>query len=155
MYKKILLPLDGSQLSECALEYAKAIARPLFDCEVVLFMAVEPSGSEIIRGGEAAAVSDIVRAAQKEAETDAKEYLSRISAKLNNEGLGSSIVVVGGSPADEILKYSKEAKVDLIVMSTHGRSGLSRFIAGSVARKVIDHSAIPVLIVPPKGCRIN
>ena len=155
MYKKILLPLDGSQLSECALEHARVIARALGDCEIVLLMAVEPTSGEIIRGGEAAAVSDILVAAQKEAETDAKEYLSRISAKLNEEGLRSSLAVLGGPPADEILKYSREANVDLIVMSTHGRSGLSRFIAGSVARKVIDHSAIPVLIVPPRGCRIS
>jgi nucleotide-binding universal stress UspA family protein len=152
MYKKILLPLDGSPLSECALEHGKAIARAL-DGEVILFMAFEPTGSEIIRGGEAAAVSDIVMAAQKEAEAESREYLSRISAKLSTEGLKISIVVMGGPPADEILKYSKEADVDLIVMSTHGRSGLSRFLAGSVARKVIDHSVIPVLIVPASGCR--
>ena len=153
MYERILLPLDGSPLSECALDHARAIAQALGDCEVILFMAVEPAGGQITRGG--AAVSDIVRAAQKEAEADSKEYLSRISAKLNKEGLRTSILVVGGPPSDEILKYSKEANVDLIVMSTHGRSGLSRFIAGSVARKVIDHSAVPVLIVPPKGSRIS
>jgi nucleotide-binding universal stress UspA family protein len=62
-------------------------------------------------------------------------------------------VVTDGRPADEILNYATDNKVDLIIMSTHGRSGVSRWFFGSVAEKVIRHATVPVLISPPRGTR--
>ncbi len=148
MYKKILVPLDGSPLAECALEAATTIAKGLDINEVTLFTAVEPTSSPILRGGYSP--DDRIRA-QKQAESTMRDYLTQVAERL--DGVKSNPVVVYGFAAEEILKYSKEAGIDLIIMSTHGRSGVSKWLTGSVATKVINHSTIPVLIVPPSGCR--
>ncbi len=73
--------------------------------------------------------------------------------RLKKEGISTQGVVVWGRPADEILKYINENKTDLVIMSTHGRSGIPRWAFGSVADKVIRHSTAPVLIIPPHGFR--
>jgi nucleotide-binding universal stress UspA family protein len=84
---------------------------------------------------------------------DAEEYVLKVKDKLKKQGIATRAVTVVGNPADEILGYTEKNNVDLIVMSTHGRSGLSRFFFGSVADKVSRHSRVPVLLIAPEGCR--
>jgi nucleotide-binding universal stress UspA family protein len=83
----------------------------------------------------------------------AKNYLAKASGSLKKAGIAAETAIVHGIPADEILDYATKNGVDLIIMSTHGRSGVSRWAFGSVADRVLRHSTAPVLIVPPRGCR--
>jgi nucleotide-binding universal stress UspA family protein len=149
MYRKILVPLDGSEFSECSLEHVKAIGAGCKVPEVVLLRIIEPlppigwiSESEL----------EII---DNSAHEHAAAYLQEIVEKLKGAGLFTTIAVVDGKPAHEILDYADKNNVDLIIMSTHGSSGVARWAFGSVADKVVRHSKIPVLIAAPGACRIS
>jgi len=153
MYKKILVPLDGSDLAECALEHVKAIALGCNVPELVLFRVVEPiyTGADAVSYG-AVMYADLINQVEKEAQ----EYITDVTEKFKrNTGIEAQSVLAHGNAADEILEYSKKNKVDLIIMTTHGRSGISRWLFGNVADKVSHHSTVPVLIIASSGCRID
>jgi nucleotide-binding universal stress UspA family protein len=152
MYQKILIPLDGSELGECSLEHAKAIAQGCNVADVILFRVIEPLSTQTM-SALAEAGGDSVRKALAQNEQDAKDYVLKVENKLKTQGIASRTVTVEGRAADEILSYAEKNNVDLIVMSTHGRSGLSHFFFGSVAEKVSRHSRVPVLLLAPEGCR--
>jgi nucleotide-binding universal stress UspA family protein len=153
IYKKILAPLDGSKLAECTLEHIRAIAMGCQVPEVVLLQIIEP----ISRPGylPAELAEDTYRRAKDTAEVQAKDYLSEVAESLGKEGIAVGTDIAYGLPADEILNYAKNNDVDLIIMSTHGRAGISRWVFGSVAERIVRHSLIPVLVVTPRGCRIS
>ncbi|TFH42686.1 MAG: universal stress protein, partial [Chrysiogenales bacterium] len=78
-------------------------------------------------------------------------YLDKTADGLRKDGISvETRIVVDGEPASKILETAKEENADLIIMSTHGRSGFTRWIFGSVANRVLIHSSIPVLMVVPK-----
>jgi len=139
MYRTILVPLDGSPLAERALPYANALARAS-QGEVVVVRAVAPPRfpSEYHSSGRASAIAE------------AEEYLATIAARL---GPGATIKrkTYYDDPAMAIVNEVQQHSVDLLVMSTHGRAGVSGLLYGSVAEHVFRHVAIPALIVPP-GC---
>ena len=151
MYKKILVPLDGSDLSECVLEHVIAIATGSRVTEVILLRIIE----ELPKLAYSETSEDIVQEAEAKAASDFKDYLAQLANKLEKEGIATQTVVIQGKPADEILNYAEKNQVDLIIMSTHGRSGISRWVFGSVADKVVHYSTFPIFIVPPKGCRVG
>ena len=154
MYKKILVPLDGSELAEAILEHVLAIATSCDVAEVVLLTVTEnldKSISEIINARVSMGLEQAYQIASDKKQTYIDEivkYLKKIASNLEQKGININIEVLSGKPADEILKYSKENKVDLIIMSTHGRSGISRIVFGSVADKVLRQTEIPVLLRP-------
>ena len=153
MYKKILVPLDGSELAEHVLEHVKAIAKGCQAPQVVLLQVIEPL---LVPGRPDISVADNYREAEDKFESSVKDYLSRVAEALKKSGIaaGTAIArITHGSAAGEILNYATENGVDLIVMSTHGKSGSSRWHFGSVSDRVSSHSAIPVLIVTPSGFR--
>ena len=147
MYKKILAPLDGSQFSECSLEHVKAIATGCHVPEVVLLRVVElPQQLYEV-------YPDWLRDTHQKAHAGAKDYLATVADNLKKEGIAVQTAVSQGRPEDEILDYAKKNQIDLIIMSTHGKSGVSRWVMGSIADRVVHHSTVPVLIVSPPGCR--
>ena len=152
MYKKIMVPLDGSELAECALEHVKAIAKGCSVPEVNLVMVVSTvppwAGSEYM---DARLVSEYVEAQ----EAGAKAYLKKTAEILEKEGLSVKTTTLQGPVADSLIDYAKSSGSDLIVMTTHGRSGPARWALGSVAERVMQHVAIPVFIISPAGCRID
>jgi nucleotide-binding universal stress UspA family protein len=152
VYQKILIPLDGSDLSECSLQHVKAIAQGCNVPDVIVFRVIVPLSAEAI-SALATVGDDSLRRAVEQNEQDAKDYVLKVRDSLQTQAVSSRAVTVQGRAADEILSYAEKTNVDLIVMSTHGRSGLSRFFYGSVAEKVVRHSRIPVLLVAPEGCR--
>ncbi len=84
---------------------------------------------------------------------DAQAYLDKIAAELSALGASVQVRIATGNPAEAIIRMAEETKVDLIAMSTHGRSGLSRWAFGSVAEKVAQGASIPILLVrgtPPQ-----
>jgi nucleotide-binding universal stress UspA family protein len=151
MYTMILVPLDGSELSECALEHVKKVASLGGSSEVILLRVVEP-----ISANEAAAWAQsgyTITDVQNKNKASAQEYLSQAAEQLINQGISARSEVIEGRATESILDYAEKNKVELIVMSTHGRSGISRWTFGSVADRVVRHSPIPVLVISPPGCR--
>jgi nucleotide-binding universal stress UspA family protein len=152
MYHKILIPLDGSELAECSLEHAKAIVQGCNVADVIVFRVIEPLSAQTTSA--LAQVGDnFIRKAEERNQQDAKDYVLKVKNNLKTQGIGSQAVTVEGRAADEILSYTGKNNIDLIVMSTHGRTGLSHFFFGSVAEKVSRHSRVPVLLLAPEGCR--
>ena len=140
MYRRVLLPLDGSPMSEQALPYAIAQAGR-FQAELILLRVIEPFAHA--RG---LSLGDLKRI-QQQATTWAREYLERLAADVRQQGIPVQTVIVDGRPHVEIPQYAEANQLDLIVMSTRGQSGLSRWLMGSVADRVVRGATVPVLLV--------
>jgi nucleotide-binding universal stress UspA family protein len=141
MYKRAVVPLDGSMVAETIIPFILGIAGPL-DLEVVLLRVVSPTSSW--------KASDSSRGAAEDFETrrtDAEEYLAALTAELRAQGLRFQTVVRAGDAAGEIVAAARVADADLIAMTTHGRSGLSRVLFGSVAEAVLRQATIPVFML--------
>lgn len=144
MYKKILVPLDGSKLAECVLPHVTAIAAGCGIEKVVLLKVIEPVPPETPPAADFDAI-------QKDSVKTAKKYLAKTKAKLTKGGLNVETKVLLGKAADTITDFTQSNKMDLIAIATHGRSGISRWIFGSVADKVVRSSSMPVLLIKPEG----
>lgn len=145
MYKKILVPLDGSGLAKRALDEAERLAN-CFGAEIVLFEVVPFMP---IYGSPELVTPLIVDEKQKEA---AEKYLVSLSDELKKKGFKATAVVrTGQQVAVEIIDFAKESGANLIVMCTHGRSGISRWVLGSVALKVLTRAETPILLIRSKG----
>jgi nucleotide-binding universal stress UspA family protein len=144
MYKKILVPLDGSKLAECVLPHVKAIGKGCGIEKVVLLRVVEPPPAE------APPALDF-QALQKAGVTTAEYYLAETKAGLSKEGLNVEATVLTGKPADTITEFAQSNKVDLIALATHGRSGITRWVFGSVADKLLRSCSVPMLLIKPEG----
>jgi nucleotide-binding universal stress UspA family protein len=151
MYRKILVPLDGSELAEHALKHAQTIMGKDPKVALILLRVMEPLlPVPYYMPGDAEYWAD----AMKKADQDAEEYLTKIADNLKEEGVANiRNVILKGQPGEQILNYLATTKIDLVIMTTHGRSGISRWLMGSVAERVMRHSSVPVLIVPPPGSR--
>jgi nucleotide-binding universal stress UspA family protein len=144
MYEEIIVPLDMSSTSEIALPHAIAVARA-FGSRVTLLFANEPLTvlPEPTIGGPMITVLP-----EPEDELDAaKEYLEKKVGDLTIQGVSARMEILEGSPAYEIGQYIKDHSVDLIVMTTHGRTGLLKFMYGSVASSLLQEITIPILLV--------
>ncbi len=142
MYKRLLVPLDGSELAEAILPFAEQVAGPL-DAELVLLQVVELM-SPIEAIASAGVVTPDTLALR---EMDAKRYLVAIEQRLSKKGLRVHTRVALGPPAEAILAGVRATGADLVAMATHGRSGLGRVLLGSVADAVLRASPVPVLLI--------
>ncbi|MFB6161284.1 MAG: universal stress protein [Haloferacaceae archaeon] len=136
MYEDILLPIDGSDAAEAAVEHAADLART-YDATVHVFCAVEP-----IPTAEADAAT-LIETMQE----DAERVVADAASRLREDGVDVTTAVRTGSAYRTILSYVEDAGVDLVVMGTHGRSGVGRVLLGSVTEKVVRHADVPVLTV--------
>ena len=149
MYKKILVTLDGSELARKALDQAEKLAKT-FDAEIILFQVVPFLP---IYGSPELVTPLIVDEKQKES---AEKYLTNLAEELKKRGLKvTAMVRTGQQVAVEIIDFAKETGVDLIVMCTHGRSGITRWVLGSVAHKVLTRTETPILLLPLKGIAVS
>lgn len=146
MYKKILVPLDGSTLAELALANAVVIASLSQLTELIIIYVVKP-----FKDLGHWVSDDIARKMEEEAVRVARKYLDQTVQKLTSKGIPAEGLITKGDPAELIREVAVKTGVDLIVMGTHGRTGFSRLMLGSVASGVIHNSAMPVLLVPPKA----
>ena len=152
MYKKMLVPLDTSDYAECALEHAKEIASARAIPEVVLLSVVE---SALRQASLTYVGEDGAAAAETKARENSEAYLGAVKDRLGLDASQVSTVVVVGEPADAILDYVEANGVDLVVMSTHGRSGVSKWFLGSVVERVLRRSVAPLFLVPSVACRLR
>jgi nucleotide-binding universal stress UspA family protein len=149
-YKKIIVPLDGSALSEQALPHAAALARQS-QAELNV-LRVTPYISEAIIAVDALPLDWQNLDEQQHRLTDeAMHYLQQIVVNLKFQQIEAKAVVEVGHAAEKIVEYAESHAADLIVMSTHGRTGLQRFLLGSVASKVASAAPCPVLLVRPQA----
>ena len=148
MYKRALVPLDGSMVAESILPFILEIAGPL-DMEVALVRVLVPGPPMAVEGTRHVAIED---AAKLRAE--AEEYLASIAADLRAKGVSVTTAVRRGEPVAEILAGAREVDADLIAMTTHGRSGLSRLLFGSVAAAVLSHAEIPVFLMRQTAAQV-
>lgn len=149
MYERILVPLDGSQVGETALVHVEKLVSklvPKVKTEVILFQVISSLSHYVIAGEASVQVpysdKEIVQIKKK-----TKDYLDKAGEGLRSKGAIVKTKVATGRAAGEIIKAADELKVDLIAMSTHGRSGLSRLTFGSITDKVLRAGTVPVLAV--------
>lgn len=150
MYQKILVPLDGSELAECVIPHVEAIAGGCDVGNVVLLRVAEPV--KLFIGEYQGFSGEDWQQIEAEHRTAAENYLKQLMGRLNLDGVNlQSKVIVGGNVAEDIAHYAHDNQVDLIIIATHGRSGLSRWVWGSVADRVLRASTVPVLMVRAPG----
>jgi len=153
MFRSILVPLDGSKLAECALPYAEEIAKCCNTAQIVLVSVTERvEGYRPFDDPGQPLGQRLVPEAVGKKEKQAQRYLDGKAKVLKAEGVKVQAEVLLGNPAEEITLFAKHRGIDLIVMSSHGRSGPSRWAYGSVADKVFRASSVPVLMVRAPGC---
>jgi nucleotide-binding universal stress UspA family protein len=140
MYRRALIPLDGSMVAETIVPFVLQIAGPL-DMEITLFRVVVPPPIAIDeRDSRVDQVDKLC--------IDAEEYLTAIAAELRAKGLRVDTQVRTGDDAvEEILAGARDVGADLIAMTTHGRGGLGRLLFGSVAEAVLRQADIPVFLM--------
>jgi nucleotide-binding universal stress UspA family protein len=144
-FKRILVPLDGSPLAERALPLATSLAQK-FDSEIILLRILDVS-TLTLPTWHMEAPPDWIVEAHEHIHEEVKNYLKTQQDQLRQQGFEVRTLLRGASPAEGILEIAETQEVDLIVMSTHGRSGLTRWALGSVADKVMGHSHCPVLLI--------
>ena len=152
MYQHIMVPLDGSELAECVLPHLDSIAEGCDVKRISLVYVVEPLH---IRGGLDSRLDAEGKHKLEDSDTErARSYLDKIVKRLKYESSKIKTEVLHGKPADELSDYVNENEVDLVMISTHGRSGISRWNWGSVADKLLRSVCAPVLMVRAPGCMI-
>lgn len=127
MANRVLIPLDGSELGDRILERMKPIAK------------------------QGSATLELLAVIPEDASEQARKHLQRIQLKLKEEGFNAEYHIRSGDPATEILRAADQFQPELIAMSSHGRSGIARWVFGSVAERVLQRAKHPVLIANPGG----
>lgn len=138
MYDEILVPTDGSAAAERAIEHAVDLATR-YDARIHAFYVVDTSAYAALEGAGTVVVDAL--------EDQGREAVGRIIAAAEDAGVPAERVVREGSPHRNILDYVDEAGIDLVVMGTHGRRGIDRYLLGSVTERVVRSSPVPVLTV--------
>jgi nucleotide-binding universal stress UspA family protein len=148
MFDNILVPLDGSEVGEAALPYVEKLISKLAPgakVGVTLFQVLSPT--HYVVAGEAAAPIPYIEAEMEQLKGRAMEYLEKAGANLKSRKVSVECKVAIGNAADEINRIADEIDADLVAMSTHGRSGFSRWAFGSVTDKVLRGGNRPVLLI--------
>ena len=149
MTERTLVPLDGSKIGEAALLYVEGLVSRLAlgeKVEVTLFQVISPPTHRVETAGE---IFDVPYTEEEMEPVKKKvlDYLDKAGEGLRSKGAIVRCKVGVGEAAEEIIKAEGEINADLVAMSTHGRSGISRWAFGSVADKVLRAGKVPVLIV--------
>ncbi len=135
MYQKILVPLDGSELAECALPHVKNLVKDRYGKEVIIMTVIWANFPSV--------------------GIDPQKYLVDIKSRLHTEGINvKAELLTGKRPAEIISDYVRKNGIDLIVLASHGYTGLKKMMFGSVALEVLHDAAVPVLLIRPESCRI-
>jgi nucleotide-binding universal stress UspA family protein len=143
MYKKILVPLDGSPLAEKVLPHVQALAKSE-GAEIVILRVPNLPAADLFARNPAMS-NKIV----EDLEIESDKYLRDEVKKLNKKGIKVSSVIREGPIPDTILEVAEETNADVIAMSTHARTGVKRWLMGSVADRVVHNSHIPVMLFHP------
>lgn len=153
MYSKIVVPLDGSELAECVIPHVETVAKGCNVPEVNLVHVVPtPEKYWSYTYLDKKDRQQFMAEDASEAMEDARAYLDKIAKNASLSGLKIKTDVFVGDPSEMIADYASKEGADLIVIATHGRSGVSRWTFGSVADRILRSSCVPVLMVRAPGC---
>src|ERR1017187_7910919 len=130
MYNKILVPLDGSQFSQCSLDHVRAISKGCNVSEVILLRVIEPIPSKDL-ASLAQARGNLFSQVENAVKAEAVDYIADMAKRLSSEGMKVRGETVSGKADEQIIDFARKNRIDLIIMSSHGRSGLSRWTLGS------------------------
>lgn len=142
--KTIIVPLDGSVVAEAALAPAVDLARDA-GAKLVLLRAAE---------AHPLPTTDVVRA-QVEVMREAQDYLAAARSRVAPAGVAVDVSAWYGPPVEAIVEAARYRHADLVVMSSHGRSGLARLVMGSVTERVMRATSVPILVIRPDGAPIE
>lgn len=149
MFLQVLVPLDGSDVAERALPYLRDVLSEGCATQAILLNVVTvPTPWDATASVSVYNDSEILLA-------QSANYLERLRAGLESEGLRVKAQVLEGSAATTILEYARTTGTDLILMATHGYSGIKRLVLGSVAQQIVQESPCPVLLIGPKPTSEN
>jgi nucleotide-binding universal stress UspA family protein len=138
MFRTILVPLDGSQLAEVVLPHASALAKA-FSAELTLVRVIESPGD-----GDTQPIDPLQwQITKREAET----YLEETAKRFKTNGIKTTFAILEGKPAGQIVEFADNKEIDLILLSSHGSSGLSRWNISSITRKIIQNAKRSTMIV--------
>jgi len=150
---RIFVPLDGSEVAESVLKQLKEISRqfPKNKLDIILARVCEIFSPPV---GYPPPLSmsweESIAYEKKRCMTICQDYLSRVQDKLNKSGVKTRTEVPEGNPAEVLIDFINKNSIDLVILSTHGRTGFSRWAFGSIAEKVLKGSESPVLLVRAK-----
>ncbi len=154
MYNKIMVPLDGSELAECVMPHVEAITSGCKIASVVFVRVVNPiqlPASVPARGEFGFSEKERLQLEEHRKQT-AGAYLKKIVQNTRLEGARLSYEVLEGKVAETLAHWAEKNGVDLIVIASHGRSGVGRWVMGSVADRVLRSACVPVLMIRAPGC---
>jgi nucleotide-binding universal stress UspA family protein len=154
MYNKIMVPLDGSDLAECVMPHVEAITTGCKITNVVFVRVVNPIRlpASVPARGEFGFSENERRELEEQHKQTADTYLKQIVENTRLEGAVLGYEVLVGKVADTLAQWAEKNGVDLIVIASHGRSGVSRWVMGSVADRVMRSACVPVLMIRAPGC---
>jgi len=148
MYRKILVPLDGSELAECVFPHINKVIKSSEKTEVILFRVCEPPvlladyPSDLRPRWE-----EHVKQETAHTQQQCRLYLDDTEKRLQQAGVNVRTESGLGNPAELIVDYATKNQVDLIIIASHGRSGIMRWAFGSTADKILRASPVPVMVV--------
>lgn len=142
MFDRILVPVDGSKAVRPAIEKTITLAA-IHDAEIYALHIVDQPAPVAGTGEGVLSLENLFEALEE----DGKEATSEIAARAQEQGIEATAEVRRGTPREDILPYAAENDIDLIVIGTHGRTGVKRAVLGSVTEAVVRHADIPVLTV--------
>ena len=152
MYEKIMVPLDGSELAECVLPHVEGFIKGCHVSNVVFVRVVEPITAPVGIGNVYVGREES-RERESTRKSAVKDYLNQIVDRLKHEGTELHSEVLVGRVADSLADYTEKNDIDLILIATHGRSGVTRWVRGSIADKILRYSNVPVLMVRAPGTK--
>jgi nucleotide-binding universal stress UspA family protein len=142
MYKKILVPLDGSKRAEMIRPHVRELANR-FQATVILLKVIEPIHTSAVGETSIGIDNNVIDAKIKKSES----YLEGVASKLRNKGITCKSMVAHGRVVDKIIEVAQAEDVDLIAMTSHGYGGLTRIFYGSVAAGILNRVDRPLFIV--------
>lgn len=151
MYNKLMVPVDGSKLAECVLPHVEALAKGGQVKEIVFVRVFEPFNPTAM-GGEFVPNEKEIARIDAESMAEAQSYLKQVADRMNLGGVTARGEVITGKVSETLADYAQKNRFDLIVIATHGRSGVSRWVWGSVADRILRSACVPVLMVRAPGC---
>ena len=158
MYNKIMVPLDGSELAECVLPHVDGFVTGCQVETIVFVRVIEPTPTRYSGiSGTTTSPQDFesfqknAKRIEEERKSSAVRYLEEVVSRVKQDGVKYKADVLVGKVADRLVDYVDANEIDLVLIATHGRSGISRWVRGSIADKVLRSSRAPVLMVRAGG----
>lgn len=155
MYRKVLVPLDGSELAECALNHVKSLSRNGSVGEITILNIMKVDIPWLSSEGEHEHRQFDINKIREKVSNASQKYLADVESRLASEGFKVKTESrEANRPAQAIIEYALEKGIDMIAIATHGYTGMKGMMMGSVALSVIHQSHVPVLLIRPEACRV-